>query len=67
MQRYTYMKVGQSVVLTDHITGDELVLQGDDYINFLNQVMAMTKKLVFPQDKWLTCSEFIDYHISQYF
>ncbi|MBC1237932.1 hypothetical protein VF06_34585 [Nostoc linckia z4] len=67
MQRYTYMKVGQSVVLTDHITGDELVLQGDDYLNFLNKVMLMTKKLVFPQEKWSTCSEFIDYHISQYF
>ncbi len=67
MQRYTYMKVGQSVVLTDHITGDELVLRGDDYINFLNNVMAMTKKLVFPQDKWSTRSEFIDYHISRYF
>ncbi|MDZ8024526.1 MAG: hypothetical protein RMY36_010495 [Nostoc sp. SerVER01] len=67
MQRYTYMKVGQSVVLTDHITGDELVLRGDDYINFQNKVMVMTKKLAFPQDKWSNRSEFIDYHISRYF
>ncbi|MDF5708157.1 MAG: hypothetical protein PUP90_10870 [Nostoc sp. S4] len=67
MQRYTYMKVGQSVVLTDHITGDELILRGDDYIIFVNEVINMTKKLVFPQAKWSNRSEFIDYHISQYF
>lgn len=67
MQRYTYMKVNQSVVLTDHITGDQLILKGDDFIAFVNEVIHITKKLVFPQGKWLTRSQFLDYYISQYF